>query len=246
MQFHPNLFFNRYLKRILIATAALLGVILIGAGVIFFNSSIEEEQDFVSCKTKEDLEKFIKEHPSSSYVSAALKRIEALTPSIQKDSTTLPKTKTTTPNTAPVKITVKEIVKTIEQPSQPLPKKQKADDRIFFDSPKVKSTATTTSPSGNLNDDDVFYSCQTIGDYQSYLNTFPKGRHRSLAQAAINNLLNRNNNTVNYDEPASSDINPRKANQNLPPRRYRNNTPQRLHPDGNRPPQRGGHFRRHY
>lgn len=233
-----------YLKRILIAAAALLGVILIGAGAILFNSSIEEEQDFVSCKTKEDFEKFIKEHPSSSYVYAAQKRIEALTPSIQKESETLPKTKNTPTNTAPVKTTVKEIVKTIEQPSQPLPNKQKADDRIYFDSPKKKSTTTSTLPSGNLNDDDVFYSCQTIGDYQSYLNTFPKGRHRSQAQAAINNLLNRNDNTVNYDEPPTNDINPRKTSQNLPPRRYRSN--QRLRPGGNRPPQRGGHFRRHY
>ena len=230
-------------KRILIATIALLCIVLIGIGAMFFHNSIKEEQDFVSCKTKEDFELFIKEHPSSSYISAAQKRIKALTPDNKEpETTTTEKSNSIQNSTKPIQITIKENGKASELPVTK--QGQQADDRIFFQPSNNKQSRPTPSPSSKLNDDDVFYACQTIGDYQSYLNTFPAGRHRSQAQAAINNLLNRNDNTVNYDEPTSADINTRRAHQNLPPRNYRHKSPNRLRPGGNRPP-RGG-FRRHY
>ena len=237
-------------KRLLMAAAALLGVIVIGAGIIFFHNSINDEQDFISCRTKEDFEQFIKEHPSSSYVSAARKRIEALTPA-DKSLTITPTIQTTgepqQPSTAPVQ-PIKEKVKIVEQSA---PKQQKrVDDRIYFQPSKTKSASTASRPVSQPNDDAVFYACQTIGDYQSYLNTYPNGRHRSQAQAAINSLLNRNDNTANGAEPVSGDINTRNAaHQNLPPRGYRpSNSSVRLNPDVNRGglqgrPQRSGTFR---
>ena len=105
------------------------------------------------------------------------------------------------------------------------PKKQKVDDRIYFQPAKNTGKTTTTAPasSGNAqNDYAIFSACQTIGDYQSYLNTFPNGRYRSQAQTAINRLLNRNDNMANGVEPTANEINTRSnPQQNLPPRRDR-------------------------
>ena len=217
---------NPITKRLLIAAAALFGVILIGLGIMFFRNSINEEQDFISCKTKEDFEQFIKDYPTSTYVNTARKRIEALTPTEETGSTTATEETTRQANDPIVapKTIIKEKVNIVEKPAPR--NNNKPDDRIYFQSSKPASkpntTTTTTTPVRQGNDDAVFYACQTIGDYQSYLNTFPNGRHRSQAQAAINSLLDRNDNTANDMEPASADINTRaNPHQNLPPRRDR-------------------------
>jgi serine/threonine protein kinase len=217
---------NPITKRLLIAAAALFGVILIGSGIMFFRNSINEEQDFISCKTKEDFEQFIKDYPTSTYVNTARKRIEALTPTEETGSTTATEETTRQANDPIVapKTIIKEKVNIVEKPAPR--NNNKPDDRIYFQSSKPASkpntTTTTTTPVRQGNDDAVFYACQTIGDYQSYLNTFPNGRHRSQAQAAINSLLDRNDNTANDMEPASADINTRaNPHQNLPPRRDR-------------------------
>lgn len=217
---------NPITKRLLIAAAALFGVILIGSGIMFFRNSINEEQNFISCKTKEDFEQFIKDYPTSTYVNTARKRIEALTPTEETGSTTATEEMTRQANDPIVapKTIIKEKVNIVEKPAPR--NNNKPDDRIYFQSSKPASkpntTTTTTTPVRQGNDDAVFYACQTIGDYQSYLNTFPNGRHRSQAQAAINSLLDRNDNTANDMEPASADINTRaNPHQNLPPRRDR-------------------------
>lgn len=236
-------------KRILLAIAAIVGVIIVGVGVMYFHNSIEEEQDFLSCKTKEDFERFIKEHPSSSYVSVARKRIETIQPSTQKSSEPSHETIPNKTRTAPIQTIIKEKIQEIEQPTQVTQEKKKADDRILFESANNNPTPKTTQQS-NLNEDDVFYACQTIGDFQSYLNTFPNGRHRAQAQAAINNMLNRDDNTVNDNEPYSDEIQTHNSvRQNLPPKGYRNNSPSGFRPRssrGSRPPRNRESMRRHF
>ena len=231
-------------KRLLTAATALVGIIAICAGAIFFHNSINEEQDFISCKTKEDFEHFIKEHPTSSFVSVAQKRIEALTPVEQSTNTTSVKaspSQSAKPSLAPTQL-VKEKVKIVEKT---VPQQPQVDDRINFQPSEPKTSAPTNTSENQSNDDAVFYACQTIGDYQSYLNTYPNGRHRSQAQVAINNLLDRGNNIVNGAEPASNNINPHNTTgQNLPPRNYRSRTSTssiRVNPGGFRGgPVRGG------
>ena len=212
-------------KRILIIAAILLGVIVIGAGILFFINSFDEEQDFIACKTRQDFEQFIKDHPSSSYVTTARKRIEALTPSSEADTPpAAPAATQAATSTAPGK-TVTEKVQVITKQAAPEPKKQKVDDRIYFQPAKNTGKTTTTAPASSnnaQNDYAIFSACQTIGDYQSYLNTFPNGRYRSQAQTAINRLLNRNDNMANGVEPTANEINMRSnPQQNLPPRRDR-------------------------
>ena len=70
---------QRSTKRIALITAACLAAILLVSGIVFFVNYISEEQAFVSCKTRQDYEQFIKDYPSSSHVKTAQKRIKALT-----------------------------------------------------------------------------------------------------------------------------------------------------------------------
>ena len=208
-------------KHLLTAAAVLFGIIVIGAGAMFFHNSINEEQDFISCKTKEDFERFIQEHPSSSYVPTARKRIETLTPAERTAGQPAPhKTPQAPALAAPT--TTKIIKENIQIVDKPAAKPAKAaDDRIQFQSAQpARPAASAPSARSAQNDDDVFYACQTLDDYQSYLNTFPSGRHRTQARAAINSILNRNDNTVNDAEPRGGQHVPRHAlRQNLPPRR---------------------------
>ena len=233
-------------KRILIAIAAILSIIVIGTGLTTLFSSFREEQDFISCKTRQDFEQFIKDHPSSSYVTVARKRIKALTPAENQqktDAVVSPNVPKATIVGTPV---VKEKVEIVTQQAQP---QDIPDDRIEIlpSTPSNVNTSptTATSTANQQNDDAVFYACQTIGDYQSYLNTFPQGRHRSQAQAAINDILNRNDNMVNKEEPV---INRERRNnvsselrQSAPPRTGNSPRIRRTAPSG---PPRGNHFRR--
>lgn len=240
--------FNPLTKRILIAVAALLGIIIIGVGITSLFSSFSEEQDFVSCKTRQDYEQFIKDHPSSSYVPTARKRIEALMPAESRQKTDAVVPTADAPKAtivgAPI---VKDRVQIVTRQAQP---QETPDDRIEILPSKPSNANNLTTPTSSAvsqqNDDVVFYACQTIDDYQSYLNTFPQGQHRSQAQAAINNLLNRNDNTANNMEHASSDNNMQGIpHQNLPPRRDNprsssiNMRPSNYHGGSGGGPQRG-------
>lgn len=161
-------------KRAAIIAAVCLGAFLIIGGILFFSNSISEEQDFISCKTRQDFERFIQEHPSSSYVKAAQKRIEAMTPQ-ETNIPIQPLQAAEVPQQAPP----------VETPRQEQPKTVvktvhvKQSNTINQQSSPQRSTANAAA------DDRCFYSCQTINDYVSYTNTYPHGRHVAEAQQAI-------------------------------------------------------------
>lgn len=173
-------------KRIAIIAAAVIGVIVIIGGILFFSNSISEEQDFISCKTRQDFERFIQEHPSSSYVKAAQKRIEALTPQPIQPIT----------ETTPIATTPEPVAPEVQQPQQPVkiqtitvsqPSKSSKNNRSAVpqpnNAPQQQPTNTNAVP-----DDQFFYSCQTLNDFISYTNLYPNGRHRQEAQQAIQRL----------------------------------------------------------
>ena len=107
-------------------------------------------------------------------------------------------------------------------------KPAKADDRIIIKN--VRTTKQVAKPQQTVsnagNDDAIFYACQSINDYESYLNTFPNGRHRSAAQNAINSLLGRNDNMANEAVTANDPV-PHRRNIQNPPPAYRNTPPRR-------------------
>ena len=227
-------------KRIFAVAAALLGVIIIGLGVTSLFSSFSEEQDFVSCKTRQDFEQFIKEHPSSSHVPAARKRIEALTPTTKTIKEIKSEQATTNPANHAVPVqTVREKIEIVNKTSLPNPEKEQVDDRIIIQ-PDSKSGTTKSSLDNHQDDDAVFYDCQSLNDYYGYLNLFPNGRHRAQAQQAITDIKNNNHNNIvnNNYQPVEN-----RTNRHNSLRELRRNPPHIRRTGSNGPP-RGNHFRR--
>ena len=94
----------------------------------------------------------------------------------------------------------KEVIRVVDRSSSS--KQTRYDDRIEFKTSK-NTTNSVRSSYNSADDDAMFYSCVSVNDYETYLNSFPRGRHRSAAQGAINSLLGRNDNTANDVEPVN-------------------------------------------
>lgn len=76
------------LRRILLITAcAIIGLLIITGGYIFF-SSLSEQRDWVSCRTKQDFEQFLKKHPKSEHAENARQRIANMTPKPVEEQST--------------------------------------------------------------------------------------------------------------------------------------------------------------
>lgn len=167
-------------KRLLVVFAALLIVAILITGITMFYSSVREKQRFVSCQTLQDYQQFISDYPNSSHVEIARKRIADLTLTpIQK---TVVKEETPTegqqsvPDKTPTKIQqpiIKQTIVSVTPTSQP----NKVPQRSAFQ----QSYSTTA-------DDEAFYNCVTLKDYNNYLSQFPNGRHREQAIHVLTTL----------------------------------------------------------
>lgn len=163
---------NNLRNGLILAAVACLAIALLSGAVIYFN---KQNEDQIS-KTRQRIDAL-----KSSQES--LKPVDK--PVDNKPQPLLgPKTTTESPKSAPIHTT---------------PKPAKVDDRIIIKPAKPAKTLTTPQPSASdaSNDDAIFYACQSINDYESYLNSFPHGRHRTAATNAINSLLGRNDNVAN-------------------------------------------------
>ena len=168
--------------------AACISLVLLVSSIVLFTNYISEEQDFVSCKTKQDYEEFIKNYPSSSHVKAALKRIEAFSLAMPHEAS--PKA---IPHESPSVAAQPAEIKTIVMPQ---PHKQS--------SVQTNHDVTPHQPvqsNDEVNDDRVFYSCSTLNDYYAYLNIYPNGRHRAEANSMIQVLSSNETSIVNNREP---------------------------------------------
>ncbi len=164
------------LKRWILIGALFFCSIVMVSGFVMFFSTINEEQDFLSCKTKQDYEQFIKDHPSSDYVEKAQKRIAELTsaetaPTIINQNPTghsLPERQLDSPKPTP--LYTSEEGKALPGP--------------------VPVTAPRQRHATNNTDDQFFYRCNTAKDYHNYLTRFPNGKHRTAAENALSRLVN--------------------------------------------------------
>ena len=186
--------FTPQLKKILLIAAAVIAAIVllvVGGNVV---SAINEEQRFVSCKTLEDYQQFIKDYPSSSYVESARRRIFTLTPQPARQQ---PR------NIAPVSEQPVASAPVSEQPDasttvsekQPVVKQELvATPRIepkHEPEPKVKPASQRNhKPKRQSADDAAFYSCHSARDYDNYLRRFPKGKHREAARKKLTMMVN--------------------------------------------------------
>lgn len=175
------------LKRgLLIAAAVIFGIMLITGGTMFI-SEINEQQDYLSCKTIQDYEQFIKDHPNSSYVMEARQHIASMTghPAPQ------PLMEDARPDTPPSAEHAKNASKpkTIyvtedNEPKQPEPEKVEEPTPAPTPVPAPAPKRPKVSP-----DDQDFYKCVTARDFDSYLRKYPQGKHRAEAAEALAGLV---------------------------------------------------------
>ena len=230
-------------RGLLIAAGIIAAILLITGGVKLF-ATFSEEDDFYSCRTKQDYERFIKEHPSSSFVETARQRIATLTPSSdapteapsqQQPSPNNQQTTNThhpSPNT-PLEHRSLATEGTQETPS---PNTQTPSDIIDFEESDNKTqpaSKQTKTPAANqqTDDDRAFYRCVSKEDYHAYLTNYPNGKHRQAAEARLTDLLNATNaNQLNLNKttPERQDINNTNPNPRTPmsqPGMYRRGGP---------------------
>jgi hypothetical protein len=157
---------------------------------------------------------------NEAQISKTRQRIDALKSSQDNTKPTAPKPQQSfvpeTPKPVAAKPTTTTTTKTV-----------KADDRIIIKSAPskpVKNVPAQHQTNNPGNDDAIFYACQSVNDYESYLNSFPNGRHRAAAQNAINSLLGRNTNVANGAVPVN-DISPRRRVAQDPPITFREEVP---------------------
>lgn len=170
---------NNNLRNGLIIAAAACVVIAILSGIIMYFNKQYDEQNSETLRRIEAL----KQKTASTNASAD-------TPSASEESS----------NTSNTSHPQKEVIRVIDKSSTS--KQARYDDRIEFKSSK-KIQDPVRSSYNSADDDAMFYSCVSVNDYETYLNSFPRGRHRSAAQGAINSLLGRNDNTTNDVEPVN-------------------------------------------
>ena len=205
-------------RGLLISAALIVAMLLITGGVKLF-SSFSEEDDFNSCRTLQDYERFIKNHPSSSLVETARQCIATLTPSSDTPSQQEPQHQASQQQESP-----RPISKPVPEKKEMKQTNNQSQDIINFEESKdiaQPDNKQTNAPAVNQqNDDDQeFYRCRSKEDYHAYLTNYPNGKHRQAAEARLTELLNESNgNEVKLnDKPVptsttqsniNSDINP--------------------------------------
>lgn len=173
---------NNNLRNGLIIAAVACVVIAILSGIImYFNKQYDDQN------------------------SETLRRIEALkqktaSANASADTQSASAESSNTSNASNTSHPTKEVIRVVDRSSTS--KQTRYDDRIEFKTSK-NTTNSVRSSYNSADDDAMFYSCVSVNDYETYLNSFPRGRHRSAAQGAINSLLGRNDNTANDIEPVN-------------------------------------------
>ena len=210
----PDFLKSPTVKRGLMIAAGLIVAILLITGVVKLISSFNEDDDFYSCRTVQDYERFIKEHPSSSFVETARQRIATLTPPAEAPSDAPSSTQHPTPNTqhptpnaqhptpnAPLEHRSLATEGTQEHPA---PSTQHPTDIIDFEESDGQKSGVKNQ---QTDDDRAFYRCVNKEDYHAYLTNYPNGKHRDAAQARLTDLLNEtNSNKVNLNKTTSTEV----------------------------------------
>ena len=200
---------NTILKRgLLIAAAVIFGILLITGGSMII-SEINEQQDYLSCKTIQDYEQFIKDHPNSSYVKEAQHHIASMTnnpapQALMQESHEASPNKTH--QTEHAKNTSQEKTIYITENEKPQKPEPEPEAPVIKEEPK-KPVAPVSKPVDKPSaDDQAFYSCVTARDYDNYLRNYPNGKHRAEASQELSALVKQpahNNDYAVEDIPPS-------------------------------------------
>lgn len=185
------------LKRgLLIAAAVIFGILLITVGSMII-SVINEQQDYLSCKTIQDYEQFIKEHPNSSYVEEARHHISSMVNSAPAPQTLMPEARPDKPKPAEHAKNASQ-TKTLyitEEETAAAPEPEVPEVK---EEPKEPVTPVAPKPDMNAADDQAFYSCTSARDYDNYLRNYPNGRHRAEASKELSALIKQTTHNNDY------------------------------------------------
>ena len=222
-------------KKYAILAAAAIAAVLLLTGVVYFVRDINENQDFLRCRTPQQFEQFIIDHPNSKYVEKAQKRIMMMTGHHSDDehttetntATERPHTSQTATQAAPQTVT-QTTIQTIEQPEHKTVYQRsengKPNGKVKHEAEEAADDGTTRVSRPNTKDDDrIFYECSTAADYQYYLYNFPHGKHVKEAKQVLDNLRNYDN-KAGVGETAEG-TNPENGQQQPPtPKKDKNTT----------------------
>ena len=180
------------LKRgLLIAAVVIFGILLITGGTMII-SEINEQQDYLSCKTIQDYEQFIKDHPNSSYVMEARQHIASMTGNPASQTLIQDAHPDTPQQAAPAKNTSQpKTIYVTENNESKEPEPEKIEEPAPTPAPAPAPKRPKISP-----DDQDFYKCVTARDYDSYLRKYPNGKHRAEAAQALAGLVNQVDHTA--------------------------------------------------
>ena len=202
----------------IIALAILLVAALI-LGVASLSGNSDERDEFYSCKTKEDYERFISNHPNSSYKSKAEIHIRLLTKHSRQSSTQ--------EDSINDQKTIKEIKSSTDKSvnnNQHLyihDKEQISDntDIVFDDTKEVQNSKSSKSKSNNSSDNNE----QNDNNSSVQSNYQPQNRSVDKEQIRTPEVKRNNNNseTKNIKIPVRGDNPPQRGFPSRPDKGYR-------------------------
>lgn len=190
-------------KKILLIAAAviIIAILLVVGGKVI--SALNEEHQFVSCKTVEDYQQFINDYPSSPYAESARRSIYVLSPKadparqaaltaspITEESGSAANNESSTTISAPNKESGSSNPAPIKESSLFNSDTEKPVEIVPVAPAKPKPSRSHRNKPKRTADDDAFYRCHTATDYHNYLLSYPNGKHRRDAERALTRLVN--------------------------------------------------------
>ena len=150
-------------------------LLLVKGGSIYFRH-LEEERKYAACRTEEDYRDFLKEYPSSSHANFIKQflgnKVNPISPINREENIVMDSVKT---DTAKLEQFQEEPKKQIVHPH---PQSSSQPELPITDIREVRRE----------NEERLFYSCQSVADYEEYLRKYPKGRFVHKAKRAIQQI----------------------------------------------------------
>ena len=198
---------KKYVKLALWIAASLIALLLVIRGISTFLANVEEESNYTKCRTIHDFRQFLIQYPHSSYATDAKQKISTLVKDSLFREQMLSKRKMNPDSLTENHTKKTKVTYTYPTQSQISRSIEKENDTLLVTYPNPISDSSIT----DLEEKNMFLSCQTVTDYQRYLNKYPNGTYVREAKKAIR-LLDQNKATtspkviVNKREPKPFDF----------------------------------------
>lgn len=191
-------------KYALIIFAAIICCLFAFWGIRSFAKSINENSDFIECKTIDDYRNFINNYPESEKIEYAKRKLDQLI----NDSIIEANNNKDYNNPKPTNIlsnpnsnkSVSNVIYVNENNTQNKNAKNTKDSSL-------DNNKSNDYPQQGSDDEDYYFaSCRTVTDYGNYLQRFPNGKHVSSANYMIQQLKHETMNTTQTQTIISNEV----------------------------------------